>query len=143
MAGTKDPSMPGNGPVRKILIVEDETSIADTLAVILSTRGYRVQVAYTAERAIEIIAEGAPDVAVVDVMLPLMNGIDFSIVLKANHPACSIMLFSGQPDTGALLEEALKRGHRFEILAKPLHPAFLLDTVENLLSTRQEPLTDA
>jgi DNA-binding response OmpR family regulator len=135
--------MPGNAAVRKILIVEDEASIADTLAVILSTRNYQVKVAYTAEKAIEIIAEWAPDVAIVDVMLPLMNGIEFSIVLKANYPACSIMLSSGQPDTGALLEEALKRGHRFEILAKPLHPAFLLDTVENLLSARQDPLTDA
>ena len=135
--------MPGNGTVRKILIVEDEISIADTLALILSTRGYQVQVAYTAERAIEIIAGWAPDVAIVDVMLPLMNGIDFSIVLKANYPACSIMLFSGQPDTGALLEEALKKGHRFEILAKPLHPALLLDTVENLFSARQQPLTEA
>jgi len=135
--------MAGNGAIRRILIVEDEPAIADTLALILSTRGYQVQVAYDAERAIEIIAEWAPTVAIVDVMLPLMNGIDFSIVLKANYPACSIMLFSGQPDTGALLEEALKKGHRFEVLAKPLHPAFLLDTVENLLSTRHEPLTDA
>jgi DNA-binding response OmpR family regulator len=135
--------MAGNAAVRKILVVEDEAAIADTLAVILSTRGYQVQVAYTAERAVEIISEWAPDVAVVDVMLPLMNGIDFSIVLKANYPGCCIMLFSGQPDTGVLLEEALKKGHRFEILAKPLHPTFLLDTVENLLSTRREPLTDA
>jgi DNA-binding response OmpR family regulator len=135
--------MPGSGAVRKILIVEDETAIADTLAVILTTRGYHVEVAYTAERAIDIIAKWAPDVAVVDVMLPLMNGIDFSIVLRANYPTCSIMLSSGQPDTGALLEEALKKGHRFEILAKPLHPALLLDTVESLFSARQEPLTDA
>ena len=135
--------MPGTVAVRKVLIVEDEASIADTLALILSARGYQVQVAYAAERAIEIIAEWAPDLAIVDVMLPLMNGIDFSIVLKANYPACGIMLFSGQPDTGALLEEALKKGHRFEVLAKPLHPALLLDTVENLLSTRQEPMTDA
>jgi len=101
--------MPGNGAIRGILIVEDEASIADTLAVILSTRGYAVQVAYSAEKAIEIIAVWRPDLAIVDVMLPQMNGIDFSIVLKDNYPGCNIILFSGQPDTSALLEEALKR----------------------------------
>jgi DNA-binding response OmpR family regulator len=135
--------MPGNAAIRGILIVEDEASIADTLAVILSTRGYAVQVAYSAEKAIEIIAGWRPDLALVDVMLPQMNGIDFSIVLKDNYPACSIILFSGQPDTSALLEEALKKGHSFEILAKPLHPTFVLDRINNLLSTCQEPLSDA
>ena len=135
--------MPGNVAVRKVLIVEDEASIADTLALILSARGYQVQVAYAAERAIEIIAEWAPDLAIVDVMLPLMNGIDFSIVLKANYPACGIMLFSGQPDTSKLLEEALKKGHSFEILAKPLHPTTILDKIESLFETPAPPMADA
>ena len=96
--------MPGIAPIRKILIVEDETSIADTLAVILSTRGYQVQVGYSAEKGIEIVAEWQPDLAVVDVMLPQMNGIDFSVILKDNYPLCRILLFSGQPDAGALLQ---------------------------------------
>jgi DNA-binding response OmpR family regulator len=135
--------MPGNARIRKILIVEDETAIADTLAVILSTRGYRVQVAYTAEKAIDLIAGWQPDVAIVDVILPLMNGMDFSIILKANYPACRLLLFSGEPDTTALLEEALKKGHSFEVYAKPLHPSFVLDKVESLLSSGPEPLTDA
>jgi DNA-binding response OmpR family regulator len=135
--------MPGSSPIRKILIVEDETSIADTLAVILSTRGYQVQVAYSAEKGIEIIAEWQPDLAVVDVMLPQMNGIDFSIILKDNYPACRILLFSGQPDAGALVEEALKKGHQFPILAKPVHPDYMLNTIEGLLAANQEPLADA
>jgi CheY-like chemotaxis protein len=135
--------MPGIAPIRKILIVEDETSIADTLAVILSTRGYHVHVAYTAEKAIEVIAGWQPDLALVDVMLPQMNGIDFSIILKDNYPACRILLFSGQPDAGGLLEEALKKGHQFPILAKPVHPDYMLTTIEGMFSSSQEPLTDA
>jgi DNA-binding response OmpR family regulator len=135
--------MPGNARIRKILIVEDEKAIADTLAAILSTRGYWVQVAYAAEKAIDVIAGWQPDVAIVDVMLPVMNGFDFSIVLKANYPACRLLLFSGAPETAALLEEALKKGHDFEVYAKPLHPIFVLATVESLLSTGPEPLADA
>jgi DNA-binding NtrC family response regulator len=135
--------MSENGSIRRILIVDDEASIADTLAAIFSTRGYAVKVAYSAEQAIEIIAGWEPELAIVDVMLPLMNGIDFSIALKDNYPKSNVLLFSGQPDTGALLEEALKKGHSFEVLAKPLHPTYIIDRVENLLALSREPLTDA
>lgn len=135
--------MPGSSPIRKILIVEDEAAIADTLAIILSTRGYQVQVAYAAEKAIEMIAEWPPDVALVDVMLPQMNGIDFSIILKDNYPACRILLFSGQPDAATLIQEALKKGHQFPILAKPVHPDYMLTAIEGLFASNQEPLTDA
>jgi DNA-binding NtrC family response regulator len=135
--------MPGSSPIRKILIVEDEAAIADTLAIILSTRGYQVQVAYAAEKAIEIIAVWQPNLAVVDVMLPQMNGIDFSIILKDNYPACRVLLFSGQPDAGALIQEALKKGHEFPILAKPVHPDQMLHTIEGLLAPMQESRSDA
>jgi len=123
--------MPGRVPIRTILIVEDEATIADTLALILSSRGYEVRVAYSAEKAIEIISAWEPQFAVVDVMLPMMNGIDFSIVLKDNYPNCQILLSSGQPNTNGLLEEAIKKGHSFEVFAKPLHPTFILEAVEN------------
>jgi CheY-like chemotaxis protein len=128
---------------RRILVVDDEASIADTLALILSSRGYELKVGYSAEQAIDIIAEWHPDLAIMDVMLPLMNGIDLAIVLKANYPSCRIILFSGQPDTSRLLDEALKKGHHFDILAKPIHPGFILDTVSDLFSTAAEPIADA
>jgi CheY-like chemotaxis protein len=134
--------MPGRFPVRTILIVEDEATIADTLALILSSRGYEVRVAYSAEKAIEIISEWEPDFAVVDVMLPKMNGIDFSIVLKDNYPECRVLLSSGQPNTSVLLEEAFKKGHSFEILAKPLHPKLILDAVEEF-GPGQGPIGEA
>jgi DNA-binding response OmpR family regulator len=135
--------MAGNGTIHRVLIVDDEPPIADTLALILRARGYEVRAVYSAEDAIETIAVWSPQLAIVDVMLPMMNGIDFSIVLKANHPGCEILLFTGQPDTGPLLEEALRKGHRFEVLTKPLHPAFLLDRVQVLLGTGREPIGDA
>jgi CheY-like chemotaxis protein len=135
--------MHASSQIRNILVIDDETSVADTLGAIFLTRGYQVQVAYSAEDAIEIIAQWQPDLAIVDVMLPLMNGIDFSIVLKTNYPACRILLFSGQPDTGAILEEALKKGHSFEVLAKPVHPTVILDMVEGSGSSGLEPLADA
>jgi CheY-like chemotaxis protein len=135
--------MHGNAQIRNVLIIDDEACVADTLAAIFSTRGYKAWVAYSAEKAIEIIAEWPPDLAVVDVMLPQMNGIDFSIILLDNYPACRILLFSGQPDTSAILEDALKKGHNFEVLAKPVHPTLILDMVEGVVSTGQERMPGA
>jgi CheY-like chemotaxis protein len=103
---------------RKVLIVDDERTIADTLRVIFSTNGYETRTAYSAEGAIQIIAEWQPDLAILDVVLPVMNGIDLAILLTSQYPECRILLFSGQAATGDLLEDAIRRGYRFEILAK-------------------------
>ncbi len=136
-----DVSPTGRSTGQKILVVDDEMAISDTLAIIFSTHGYASRVAYSAEMAIELLEEWQPDLAVVDVVLPGMNGIEFAIFLRASYPACRFLLFSGQPGTAALLEEAQKNGHSFEILAKPVHPTFMLDAVSNLLadSGQQQP----
>lgn len=124
------PTTPGG---RRILIIDDETSVADTLEMIFRGCGYEARTAFSAEQAIETIAEWQPDLAIVDVMLPRMNGIEFGTVLKANYPECHILLVSGHPGTGDLLEVARQQGHNFDILAKPLHPALILDIVAQLL----------
>lgn len=119
---------------RGILIVDDDHVITETLAVIFSKHGYEVHCAHSAEAAIEIIAAWEPDLAILDVMLPRMNGIDLAIVLKSNRPRCRLVLFSGHQGTQALIEEAAKKGNMFEILAKPAHPLLMLDFVSSLFA---------
>ena len=126
--------MPGITGGRKILIVDDEETIADTLMLIFSSNGYEARTAYSAEQALEVLEEWRPDLAVIDVVLPGMNGVDFAIFLQASYPACHFLLFSGQPGTSGLLEEAKNKGYLFEILAKPMHPTFMLATVSDMLS---------
>ena len=123
---------------RKILIVDDEHTIADTLALIFTSNGYESRTSYSAEQALEMLEEWKPDLAIIDVVLPGMNGIEFAIFLKASYPGCHFLLFSGQPGTSGLLEEARKNGHLFDILAKPLHPTFMLATVSDMLSPLPE-----
>ena len=132
-------TMPTITGARKILIIDDEPTIADTLAVIFSSSGYNSRAVYSAEQALEVLEEWRPDLAVIDVVLPGMNGIEFAIFLRASYPACQFLLFSGQPGTSSLLEEARKKGHLFEILAKPLHPTFMLATVSDMLTLCQDP----
>jgi DNA-binding NtrC family response regulator len=126
--------MPSLGGNHRVLIVDDEKTICATLAAIFTSRGYESKVAFSAEQAIEIIAEWQPDLAILDVGLPKTNGIDLAIALKTSHPACRVLLFSGHPGTIDLLADAAADGHAFEIMAKPAHPTVLLDRAADLLS---------
>jgi DNA-binding NtrC family response regulator len=118
----------------KILIVDDDVHVAKTLELIFLARGYKVQLAHSAEDAIEVIAGWEPALAIVDVMLPHMNGIQFREVLQSNYPDCQAILMSGHPATEELLQAAHQNGNPLvQILNKPLHPTHILDIVAGLL----------
>lgn len=117
-----------------ILVVEDEKVVADSLAQILCSRGYDARVVYSAESALQLVTQFAPDLAILDVMLPRMNGIDLGVILKERFAGCHILLFSGQPSVEALMKKAKSEGHEFEIMAKPIHPTVLLEAISKRLS---------
>lgn len=126
----------------KLLIVDDERTIADTLGQIFTTNGYEARVAYSAEQAAEIVAGWVPDLIIVDVILPQMNGIDLAVLLQEHFPKCRVLLFSGQVATADLLADAEIKGHKFEILAKPVHPNEMLDAALRVL-TADKPGDDS
>ena len=80
---------------------------------IFQMQRYDVRVAYSAERAAELIRGVAPELAILDVILPAMNGIDLAIVIKENYPKCHVLLFSGHANTSMLLEEAGRERAQF------------------------------
>src|SRR5579884_2693169 len=114
---------------RRILIVDDEADLATSLAPIFLQNGYDVRILGSAEAAIELIAAWEPDLALIDVGLPQMNGIDLAIAIRTAKPNCRLVLFSGQQTAQELLEEAASKGNFFECLSKPIHPMFMLDYV--------------
>ncbi len=116
-----------------ILVVDDEKRIADTLALILSTKGYTAKAAYDGSSGIEICRKFRPDLVISDVVMPGMNGIEMAIEIRRKFAGCQILLFSGQAASADMLESARTRGHDFEMLAKPIHPEQLLDKVSQVL----------
>jgi CheY-like chemotaxis protein len=113
-------------PKLRVLVVDDERVIADTLAIILNKAGYNASAAYTGNQAVDLARSEKPDLVITDVIMPDMNGIEAAIHIREFLPACKILLFSGQAATVDLLEDARVHGHEFEILAKPIHPGDLL-----------------
>ncbi|HTM89005.1 MAG TPA: response regulator [Terriglobales bacterium] len=112
----------------KVLVVDDEHVIADTLAIILNQNGFDAQPIYTGEDAINQARRLRPNLLISDVIFKneAITGIDVAIQVRKSVPGCKILLFSGQAATADLLETARAQGHQFEILAKPVHPQDLL-----------------
>jgi CheY-like chemotaxis protein len=113
----------------RIIVVDDETRIASTLVEILKGEGFDAMSASTGDGAIELARTFRPDVVLSDVILPGLNGIEVGIRISESFPNCRVILFSGQAATLDLLKDARRRGHDFEILAKPIKPAALLEII--------------
>jgi DNA-binding response OmpR family regulator len=129
-----------NQPYRPVvLVVDDESVIADTLAEILTRSGYTGVAEYDGDSALETALLMPPEMLITDVVLPGMSGIELAITIRRVFPDCKIILFSGQASTADLLAAARQDGHHFTLLNKPLHPQDLLTRVsENLRGHRQD-----
>lgn len=112
-----------------VLVVDDESVIADTLAEILSRSGYNGIAAYDGDSALETALLSPPEMLITDVVLPGITGIELAIRMRRIFPECKIILFSGQASTADLLASARADGHHFTLLNKPLHPQDLLSRV--------------
>jgi DNA-binding response OmpR family regulator len=118
-------SWPRKG-TRRVLVVDDEPTIADTLAEILQMAGYEISVAYDPMNAIDRALASCPDAVVADVIMPGKSGIELAIILRTICPEARILLISGQTSTRALLDDAHRQGYDFELMAKPVPPEELL-----------------
>ena len=116
----------------KVLIVDDERLIADTLTEIFRKAGYMSRAAYSAEAALDQAAAWSPRLAILDVVLPGMNGIELARWLKQACPDCHVLLLSGQHVTHDLLV-AEKASDTWTALPKPTPPGELLALAAELL----------
>jgi len=122
----------------RILIVDDEPAIAESLSEILRAAGYEVAMATSGEEAVRDAEKFSPEILLTDVLMPAMNGFELALRVKEMLPNCRLLLFSGQASTAQLAKEQSERftrmGYRFELLPKPLHPDALLKTLEESLT---------
>ncbi len=117
----------------RILVVDDEAALADTLALIFQRAGYTATAVYGAEDALAFVRTNRPSLVVSDVVMPGMNGLAMAKTIRTAYPDCRVLLFSGNADTQDLLDAARREGHTFEVLAKPVPPPQMLEKVASLL----------
>ena len=115
----------------RILVVDDEKLIVDTLAEILQNAGFHVAAAYDGWTALEAARLFHPDYLLSDVLMPKMNGVELAIAIKKMHPAAKIVLFSGQAGISDILQSGQQHGLQFELIAKPIHPLKLIQRLKD------------
>jgi CheY-like chemotaxis protein len=120
----------------RVLVVDDEHSIADTLSVILKQQGFETATAYCGATAVQAALLWSPDVLLSDVVMPGMNGIEAALRIRASNPQCKLLLFSGHNLSEESLSACRSLGERnFRFLQKPLHPDALIEALRALLTT--------
>ena len=118
----------------RILIIEDDQDFADGLADILRLEGYSVAVSPSCEQAMEIHKEESFHLALLDMQLPGVNGVECARVLRELDPELIVFIVTGYSAEN-LKDEALQAGVR-EVLQKPLRATAFMTLVRNALSNQ-------
>lgn len=115
-----------------ILVVDDEVSICQSLKAILEDEGYQVLVAGSGEEAIRIVAEEMPQLVLLDIWLPGMDGLETLKAIHAAHPNILVIMMSGH-GTIETAVKATKLG-AFDFIEKPLSLDKVIILVGNALN---------
>jgi CheY-like chemotaxis protein len=117
----------------RILIVDDERMIADTLSTIFRGAGYETYTAYNGQLGLDAARTLSPRLVLSDVSMPEMDGVSMAMQICKNQPEVKVMLISGQAGTTNLLRRAEEKGFHFELLEKPIHPDEIMRKVAEAL----------
>lgn len=115
-----------------VFVVDDETVVSTTLAMILRNQGFNARAFSDPVEALQAACETPPDLVITDVAMPVLSGIDLAIQLRELCPDCKVLLFSGFAATADVLQGARAKGHEFELLSKPIHPTEILKKVRSV-----------
>jgi signal transduction histidine kinase len=129
---------PGSGPVaaagRRVLIVDDNTDAADTLAELLGGMGHHTHVAYDGLSALQAAPRFAPEIALVDIGLPVMDGYELARRLRRELQRCRLVAVTGYGQ-----EDDRRRSFAAgfdEHLVKPVRAETLRRVMERVLDSR-------
>jgi signal transduction histidine kinase len=112
---------------RRVLVVDDNRDAADMLQLALQDAGHAVVVAGTAIEALEMVREFQPEVAVIDIGLPGMNGYDLARLLRAEHQPIRLIALTGYGQSGDAADAATAGFD--DHCAKPISTSALLEIV--------------
>jgi len=111
----------------RILIVDDDDALRDSLQLVLSSEDYQVVGARSGEEALEILSSAAPEIVLCDLRMPGMDGMQLLPELARRQPGATLILMSAY-GTEELALEAMKLG-AYDYLAKPFQPSEALLTI--------------
>jgi UDP-3-O-[3-hydroxymyristoyl] N-acetylglucosamine deacetylase len=123
-------------PQERILVVDDEANIVSSLKEILSDEGYNVSEAKDGLNALDMIRSDPPDLLLLDVWVPGMDGIEVLKTVKTYHPEIEVLVMSGHGTIDTAVK-ATKLG-AFDFIEKPFSMDSLIQSVKNALALKKQ-----
>lgn len=127
--------MAQNSHKKSILIVEDEPELAEVYMTLLTQSGYETTVAHNGKDALKVAAEKQPDLILLDLRMPIMDGVEFlrQYDLKGKHPDVKVVVFSNY-DLQDEIDDAYSLGADRYVLKAWASPRELLQIVKDALA---------
>ena len=129
-----------NESEKRILIVDDDEGIRTSLSRILRSAGHDIRLARDGFDAIDVAKEFQPELLLIDICMPGMDGVETFQRLRKECPSLTAIFMTAHASSGKS-EEAEECG-AIQVLAKPLDPCSLLKLVEATLSTAPVLIAD-
>ena len=105
-----------------VLLADDDAGTREVVALLLEADGWTVAKAPDGREALELAVELGPDLAVVDLRMPGMSGMDLARAIAGNSEVAGLPLIAMTSDTGRLRQAAAASGLFAQVLTKPLRP---------------------
>lgn len=121
---------------KKILIVEDDNIIREALSEFLANEGYETSTATNGKEAVDIAQKITPDLIIMDMFMPVMDGWDATRIIKETENLVNTKVVCLSAYTSAENEEKSKQVKCDLILTKPIYPDDLKRNVEELLRAK-------
>jgi UDP-3-O-acyl N-acetylglucosamine deacetylase len=121
---------------KKVLIVDDEERVVQSIAGVLEDEGFRVATARSGDDAIRVFQQENPDITLLDIWMPGMDGIEILKRLKGIDPDCQVIMISGHATISTAMA-SVKLG-AFDFIEKPLSLDVLLLTIRRALDRQEE-----
>lgn len=117
---------------RRILIVDDEDDLRELLSQVLHTQGYEVQSAINGEEAIALLTHQSFDLALLDIQMPKINGIQVLRHIRENSPSTKAIMLTGYADLKNAMEASEFGAQDF--ISKPYKLDDVLSTIRRVLN---------
>jgi DNA-binding NtrC family response regulator len=122
-----------------VLIVDDEVQFVETLAKRLRKRGVKVASAHSGQAALDALESGGAtrtDVVILDVKMPVMDGLETLTALKNQHPLIEVIMLTGHATVESAIE-GMKHG-AFDYLMKPCDLDVLMTKLNEAASKKRD-----